>query len=91
MGEYLSQKNENFELRRKEMEPKAGRLRLREASLKFKRDRLESWRKLMEEKGRQKEDRFRVRVQLQREKLALREKQLQLKGRKRTKPGYTPR
>ena len=73
------------------MELKTERLRLREEWLKFKRGRYESWKKLMEEKGRQKEDRFRVRVQLQREKLELRKKQLHLKGRKRTKPGYTPR
>lgn len=56
MGEYFSQKNENLELRRKEMELKAERLRLREESLKFKRDRFESWKKLMEDKGRQKEN-----------------------------------
>lgn len=48
------------------------RLRLREEWLKFKRDRYESWKKLMEEKGRQKENWFKVRVQLQREKLELR-------------------
>ena len=91
MGEYFSQKNENARLKKKEIELKTERLRLREEWLKFKRDRYESWKKLMEEKGRQEEDRFRVRVQLQREKLALREKQLHLKGRKRMKPGYTPR
>ena len=91
MGEYFSQKNENARLKEKEIELKTKRLRLREEWLKFKRDRYESWKKLMEEKGRQKEDRFRVRVQLQREKLALSKKQLHLKGRKQTKRGYTPR
>jgi hypothetical protein len=45
----------------------------------------------MEEKGRQKENRFKVRVQLQRERLELRKKLLSLKERKRTKAGYTPR
>ena len=91
MGEYFSQKNENLELKRKEIELKAERLRLREESLKFKRDRYESWEKLIEEKGRQKENRFKVRVQLQREKLEFRKKQLYLKERKRTTRGYTPR
>lgn len=91
MGEYYSQKNENLELRRKEIELKTERLRLRDEWLKFKRDRYESWKKLMEEKGRQKENRFKVRVQLQRDKLEFRKKQLYLKERKRTKPGYTPR
>jgi hypothetical protein len=84
MEEYYSQKNENRELKRKEVELKAERLRLCEESLKFKRDRYESWKKLMEEKGRQKENRFKVRVQLQREKLEFRKKQLYLKKRKRT-------
>jgi hypothetical protein len=54
---------------------------LREESLKFKRDRYESWKKLMEEKGRQKENRFKVRVQLQREKLEFRKEQLYVKKR----------
>jgi hypothetical protein len=84
MGEYFSQKKENLELRRKEMELKTERLRFREEWLKFKRDRYESWKKLMEEKGRQKENRFKVRVQLQRDKLGFRKKQLSLKERKRT-------
>jgi hypothetical protein len=84
MGEYFSQKKENLELRRKEMELKTERLRFREEWLKFKRDRYESWKKLMEEKGRQKENRFKVRVQLQRDKLEFRKKQLSLKERKRT-------
>jgi hypothetical protein len=88
IGEYFSQKNENLQLKRKEFELKTERLRLREEWLKFKRDRFESWKKLMEEKGRQKENRFKVRVQLQRDKLEFRKKQLYLKERKRTKPGY---
>lgn len=79
MGEYFSQKNENLQLKKKEIELKAERLRLREEWLKFKKDRYESWRRLMEEKGRQKENRFKVRVQLQRDKLEFRKKQLSLK------------
>jgi hypothetical protein len=90
MGEYFTQRNENLQLKSKEIELKTERLRLREEWLKFKRDRYESWKKLMEEKGRQKENRFRVRVQLQREKLEFRKKQLYLKEKARTKPGYTP-
>ena len=85
MGEYFSQKKENYELKRKEIELKTQRLRLREESLKFKRERFESWENLMEERGRQKENRFKVRVQLQREKLEFRKKQLRLKEGKRIK------
>jgi len=55
MGEYFSQRNENLQLKKKERELKTERLRLRKEWLKFKRDRYESWKKLMEEKGRQKE------------------------------------
>ena len=91
MGEYFSQKTENLELKRKETELKAERLRLREESLKFKRDRFESWKKLMEDKGRQREIQSKLQVQLQRDKLEFRKKQLSLKERIRTKPGYRPR
>jgi len=84
MGEYFSQRNENLQLKSKEIELKSERLRLREEWLKFKRDRYESWKKLMEEKGRQKENRFKIRVQLQMEKLELRKKQFYLKEKKRT-------
>ena len=84
MGEYFSQRNENLQLKSKEIELKTERHRLREEWLKFKRDRYESWKKLMEEKGRQKENRFKIRVQLQREKLELRKKQFYLKEKKRT-------
>ena len=85
MGEYFSQKKENLELKRKEIELKTKRLRLREEWLKFKRDRYESWKKLMEERGRQKENRFKVRIQLQREKLEFRKDQFYLKEKKRTR------
>ncbi len=91
VGEYFSQRNENIQLKNKQIELKAERLKLREEWLKFKRDRYESWKKLMEQKGREKENRLKIRVQLQREKLEFRKKQLYLKERKRTKPGYTPR
>jgi hypothetical protein len=83
MGEYFSQKNENLELKRKEIDLKAERLRLREESLKFKRDRFESWKKLMEDKGRQKENQSKLEAQLQREKLEFRKEQFYLKERKR--------
>jgi hypothetical protein len=84
MGEYFSQKNENLELKRKEIELKSERLRLREESLKFKRDRFESWKKLMEDKGRQKDKQSRLKVQLQKEKLEFRKEQFYLMEKKRT-------
>jgi uncharacterized protein YlaI len=80
-GEYFSQKTENLELKRKEIELKAERLRLRKESLKFKRDRFESWKKLMEDKGRQRELRSDLQVHLQREKLEFRKEQFYLKKR----------
>jgi hypothetical protein len=76
MGEYFSQKKENLELKRKETELKAQRLR-------FKRDRFESWKKLMEDKGKQKENQSKLEVQLQREKLEFRKEQFYLKEKKR--------
>jgi hypothetical protein len=72
IGEYMSQKEENVALRRKEMDLKADRLRLREEALKFEKDRFESWKKLMEDKGREKENRLRLKIQLQREKFEFR-------------------
>ena len=54
IGEYFNQKNENLELKRRDIELKAERLRLRGELLKFKRDRFESWKKLMEDKTKQK-------------------------------------
>ena len=47
---YLNQKGRNLELKRRDVELKAERLRLREEWLNFKRDRFESWKKLMETK-----------------------------------------
>jgi hypothetical protein len=79
IGECLRQRNENSELKRKEIELKARRLGLREEWLKFKKDRFESWRKLMEEKGKEKEYRANLHVQLQRERIELRREQLLLK------------
>jgi hypothetical protein len=72
IGEYISQKEENVVLKRKEMDLKAERLGLREEALKFQRDRFESWKRLMEEKGREKENRLRLKIQLQREKFEFR-------------------
>jgi hypothetical protein len=79
IGEYLKQRSENADLRRRETEIKARRLKLREESLRFKRDRFDAWRRLMEEKGKQRETRIDLHIQLQREKLELRKEQLLLK------------
>jgi hypothetical protein len=70
--EYMSQKEENVALKRKEMDLKAERLRLREEALRFRRDRFESWKRLMEDKGKEKENRLKLRIQLQREQFELR-------------------
>ena len=82
IGEYQKQKNENLELKRKEIELKSERLKLRREWLTFKKDRFESWKKLMEEKGRQKEIQFKLKVQLQREKLEFRKEQFHLMQKK---------
>ena len=84
IGEYFKQKNENLELRRRDIELKAERLRLRQESLNFRKDRFASWKKLMEEKGRQKENRLRLEVQLRREKLEFKKEQFYLNEKKRT-------
>jgi hypothetical protein len=84
MGEYFNQKNENLELKRRDVGLKAERLRLRGEWLKFKEDRFESWKKLMEDKGKQKENQFRIQIQVQREKLEFRKEQFYLKEKKRT-------
>ena len=84
IGEYFHQKNENLELKRRDLELKAERLKLRGEWLKFKRDRFESWKKLMEDKGKQKENQFKLEVQLQREKLEFKKEQFCLKEKKRT-------
>jgi hypothetical protein len=89
IGEYLSQKNENLAFKRKEMDLKAERLRLREESLKFKRDRFESWKRLMEEKGREKENRLKLKIQLQREKSEFRKERFVLMADKVRKPNFT--
>jgi hypothetical protein len=86
IGEYLSQKNENLVLRRKELDLKTERLRLREESLKFKRDRFESWKRLMEDKGREKENRLKLKIQLQREKSEFRKERFLLMADKVRKP-----
>ena len=86
-GECVKQKNENLELRRRDIELKAERLNLRREWLRFKKDRFESWKKLMEEKGKQKENQFKLEVQLQREKLEFKKEQLSLKEEKRVQRG----
>jgi hypothetical protein len=72
ISEYISQKEENVALKRQEIDLKAERLRLREEALKFQRDRFESWKRLMEEKGKEKENRLKLKIQLQREQLEFR-------------------
>jgi hypothetical protein len=78
--EYLKQKQENLELRKKHIELTAERIRLRKESLEFKRRRYESWKRLMEDKGKQKEELLRLHMQLQREKLEFRERSLRAKN-----------
>jgi hypothetical protein len=84
IGEYFSQKKEILELKRRDVELKAERLRLRREWLRFKKDRFESWKKLMEDKGRQKENQFKLEFQFQREKLEFKKEQFYFKERKRT-------
>ena len=83
IGEYFKQRNESVELRKKDIELKAERLRLRREWLSFKKDRFESWNKLMEDKGKQKENQFRLEFQLRREKLELKKEQFYLREKKR--------
>jgi hypothetical protein len=83
IGEYLSKKKENLELKKREIELKAERLRLRGEWLNFKGDRFESWKKLMEDRGKQKENQFNLKVRLQREKLEFKKEQFYLKEKKR--------
>ena len=88
IAEYMSQKEENAALKRKEMDFKAERLRLREEALTFKKDRFESWKRLMEDKGREKENRLRLKIQLQRERLKFRKEQFALTA-ERTKESFS--
>ena len=76
IGECMRQRNENLELKRKGADLKAERLRLRGEWLKFKKDRFESWRHLMEEKGKEKERLLRLKAQLRREELEFKKEQL---------------
>jgi hypothetical protein len=82
IGEYLRQKNENLVLKRKEVYLKAERVRLRGKSLKFKKDRFESWKQLMEEKGKEKERLLKLKVQLRMEELEFRKEQLLVRKRR---------
>jgi hypothetical protein len=83
--EYMKQRNENLGLKKKEIDLKAERVRLRGESLKFKKDRFESWRQLMEEKGKQKERLLRLKAQLRREELEFKKEQFLI--RKTKAPG----
>ncbi len=83
IGEYFKQRNENVELRRRDAELKAERLRLRREWLNFKKDRFECWKKVMEDKTKQKENQFKLEVQLRREKLEFKKEQFYLKKKKR--------
>ena len=85
--ECVKEKNENRELRRRHIELRAERLKLRREWLTFRKDRFESWKKLMEEKGKQKENQFKLQVQLKREKLEFRKEQLSLKEERRVQRG----
>ncbi len=87
IGECVKQKNENRELRRRDIELKAERLKLRREGLTFKKDRFESWKKLMEEKGKQKENQFKLEIQFKREKLKFKKEQLSLKEERRVQRG----
>ena len=83
IGECARQKNEIRELKRKGVELKERRLRLREEWLGFKKERFEAWKQLMEQKGREKEYRLTLKLQLQRESLAFRREQLLLETHRR--------
>jgi hypothetical protein len=90
-GEYVKQRNENLGLKKKEIDLKAERVRLRGESLKFKKDRFESWRQLMEEKGKEKEGLLRLKAQLRREELEFRKEQLLVRISKARKGGQAGR
>ena len=83
IGEYFKQKNENSELRRRDLELKAERLRLRQQCLNFRKERFESWKKLMEDKGKQKENQLKLKVRLQREKLEFKKEWFYVKEKKK--------
>jgi hypothetical protein len=87
IGECVRQKNENCELRRRDIELKAERLKLRREWLTFKKDRFESWKRLMEEKGKQKENQLKLQIRLQREKLKFKREQVSRKGKRRVQRG----
>ncbi len=85
IAEYTKQKNENVELKRRDVELKAERVRLRREWLNFKKDRFECWKKVMEDKTKQKESQFKLEVELRREKLEFKREQLYLEEKKRIK------
>jgi hypothetical protein len=79
IGEYLNQKKEILELKNRHVELKVERVNLSAEWLKFKKERYESWKQLMERKGRQKEQLLTLNLQLQRERLEFMKEQLQIK------------
>jgi hypothetical protein len=54
------------------LELKGERVRLRGEWLTFKKDRFESWKRLMEKKGKEKEDILKLKIQLKRESFEMR-------------------
>ncbi len=84
IGEYVKRKNENIELKRRDFELKAERLRLGRERLNFKKNRFELWKKVMEDKTKQKENHFRLQFQLEREKLEFEKDRFYFKEQKRT-------
>jgi uncharacterized protein YlaI len=80
IDECVRQKNEIRDLKKKGVELKERRLRLREEWIEFKRERFEAWKQLMEAKGKEKEYRLTLKLQLQRERLAFRREQMLVKA-----------
>ncbi len=87
IGEYLRQKNESIELKKRNFELKVEKLRLGRDWLNFKKTRFESWKKVMEDKTEQRENQFRLQLQLQREKLKLKKEQFYYREKKRRMSG----
>lgn len=82
ISQYMSQKEEIIAFKKQKMEQKAQRIKIREEELKFKKERFESWKKLMEDKGREKESRLRLKIQIQRERLEFKKEQSTLRGKR---------
>lgn len=82
ISQYMSQKEEIIAFKKQKMEQKAQRIKIREEELQFKKERFESWKKLMEDKGREKESRLRLKIQIQRERLEFKKEQSTLRGKR---------